>query len=81
MFGINNLFVNFYRIDWKWVVVFMDFMMVEDKDFIRKCFCSLVDVELFLWDGIDYRFLFFRNNLFIVFEVKVENGKKKEECI
>lgn len=81
MFGINNLFVNFYRIDRKRVVVFMDFMMVDDKDFIRKCFRSLVDVELFLRDGIDYRFLFFRNNLFIVFEVKVENGKKKEECI
>lgn len=82
MFVINNLFVNVYGMDRKRVVYFMEFMRVDDKDLIKKRFRSLVDVsELFLRDGIDFRFLFFRNNFFFIFEVKVENGKKREECL
>lgn len=82
MFVINNLFMNVYGIDRKRVVYFMEFMNVEDKDLTKKRFRSLVDVsELFLRDGVDFRFLFFRNNLFFIFEVKVENSKKIEECL
>lgn len=80
MSGINNPFVNPHRIDRKRAAAFMDSMMAEDKDPTRKRSRSLADAELFLRDGIDHRSLFIRNNLPTVPEVKVENGKKKEEC-
>ena len=79
--GINNPFVNAHRIDRKRAATFMDAMRADDKDSTRKRSRSLADAsELFLRDGKDPRSLFFRNNLPTVPEIKVENGKKKEEC-
>ena len=81
MAGINNPFMNVHGIDRKRAAHFMDSMRADDKDPTRKRSRSLADAsELFLRDGTDPRSLFFRNNLPSIPEVKVENGKKKEEC-
>ncbi|XP_078359949.1 uncharacterized protein LOC144644353 isoform X2 [Oculina patagonica] len=81
MAGINHPFMNIHGIDRKRAANFMDSMRVDDKDPTRKRSRSLADAsELLLRDGTDPRSLFFRNNLPTIPEVKVENGKKKEEC-
>lgn len=81
MSGLNNPFMNAHRIDRKRAAAFMDSMRADDKDPTRKRSRSLTDAsELFMRDGTDPRSLFFRNNLPTIPEIKIENGKKKEEC-
>lgn len=81
MASINHPFMNVHGIDRKRTANFMDSTRGDDKDPTRKRSRSLADAnELFLRDGADPRSLFFRNNLPSIPEVKVENGKRKEEC-
>lgn len=80
MAGMNNPFMNVHGIDRKRAANFMDSMRIDDKDPTRKRSRSLADASELLRDGTDPRSLFFRNNLPTIPEVKVENGKKKEEC-
>lgn len=81
MSAINNPFVNVHGMDRKRAAHFMESMRADDKDPTKKRSRSLADAsELFLRDGTDPRSLFFRNNLPSIPEVKVENGKKREEC-
>lgn len=82
MVGRSYLFMNVRRVDRKRVVNYMDFYRFDEKDYMRKRFRSLVDVsEFFIRDGFDFRFLFFRGNLLVIFEIKVENIKRNEDCV
>ena len=82
MSGINSPFMNAHRIDRKRAANFMDSLRPGDKDQARKRSRSLADAsDLLLRDHADPRSLFFRSNLPSIPEIKVENIKKKEECV
>lgn len=81
MSAVNNPFMNVHGIDRKRASHFMESMKADEKDPKKKRSRSLADAsELFIRDGTDPRSLFFRSNLPSIPEVKVENGKKREEC-